>query len=387
MADGNGGHKYPWEEELDRHAEPEPLWPPPLDLGRLASEDPDPPAFLIQDWLPVGYATLFAGHGGVGKSGIAIYLALAMASGSPFFGLPVAKRRVLYLSCEDRENVLHWRLRRAAAHLGVDLGSLTEDLDILDLVGRETTLWDARQPDSPTPAFATLANRIETSRREVIVVDGVTDTYSGNENDRGQVKRYVNQLVGLIPAETGAVLLIGHVAKPTAGGIQTSEGYSGTTAWHNAVRARWYLYPESGEDGKTGDLALELQKSNLGRADQQMKFSWDDDQKLFCGQSANAMSHFDAIKRDESEFDQIVRCFIECRDAAIMIPAATTGNRTAYHVMSQSEIFPKSLIDSKKAGVRRFWRIIEKLRHTGRVQEAEHRRADRHKSVQLSFLR
>jgi RecA-family ATPase len=71
-----------------------------------------------------------------------------------------------------------------------------------------------------------------------LFVDGISDTYGGNENVKTDVKRYVNALVGLIPPVTGAVVLEGHVAKPAATNGQTTEGYSGTTGWHNSVRAR-----------------------------------------------------------------------------------------------------------------------------------------------------
>ena len=45
-----------------RNSEQEPEqpkgWPPPLDLVALASKPVEPPAFVIPDWLPAGYATL-----------------------------------------------------------------------------------------------------------------------------------------------------------------------------------------------------------------------------------------------------------------------------------------------------------------------------------------
>ena len=118
----------------------------------------------------------------------------------------------------------------------------------------------------------------------------MSDTFGGNENARGDVKRFVNSLVALIPPDQGALMLVGHIAKPTAASPMTSDGYSGSTGWHNSVRARWYLYPEStpaedrGRPERTGDLILELQKSNLGRTDQSMRFRWDDDAHMFLGQ-------------------------------------------------------------------------------------------------------
>ena len=118
------------------------MWPPGLDLEALAEREPEKPRFIMLDWLPVGYAALLAGHGGVGKSGIALHLAVCVAAGIPFFGIEVDRRRVLYLSCEDRENVLHWRLARICAHAGVNLAGLRGWLEIVDLVGHDCVLWE-----------------------------------------------------------------------------------------------------------------------------------------------------------------------------------------------------------------------------------------------------
>ena len=232
-----------------RHAEPEEFWPPSLDLEVLAEREPAPPRFVVQDWLPSGYATLFAGHGGVGKSGIALNLAVCIAAGLPFFGLAVERCRVLYASCEDRENVLHWRLARICRHLGIDLAGLRGWLQVLDLVGRDSILWerDPRTGLTLSRAYYELQARSKEYATEVLMLDGISDTFGGGENVKTEVKRYVNACLALVPADTGALLLIGHVAKPAASNPSTNEGYSGSTGWHNAVRARLYLYPEMEE--------------------------------------------------------------------------------------------------------------------------------------------
>ena len=70
----------------------------------------------------------------------------------------------------------------------------------------------------------------------MIFADGISDTFGGNENDRTQVKRFVNALLHPVPRD-GALLLIGHIAKPVATVRATSEGYSGSTGWHNAAHS------------------------------------------------------------------------------------------------------------------------------------------------------
>ena len=378
-----------------RAKNPDPhAWPAGLDLEDLASREPEQPRFLIPDWLPCGYATLLAGHGGIGKSAIALHLAVCAAAGVRFFGLEVARRRVLYLSCEDRLAVLHWRLSRICSHLGIDLATLRGWLEIIDLVGTDTILWDRdpRTGTTITPAYGLLQERMASHQTEVLIVDGVSDTFAGNENSRGEVKRYVNGLVALIPPDTGAVLLIGHVSKLGSTAGANGEGYSGSTGWHNSVRARWYLYPEAtqSEDGerdaRTGDLILDLQKSNNGRTDQSIRFTWDQEAHLFLGREIVGATASDRAHRDRIESKGILAALRACVESVppIVVPTAMTGQRTAYHVLNQRPEFPDSLRAGKPAK-RRFWRQIEFLRQMHAIEECCYRRTNRHPAEKFAI--
>jgi RecA-family ATPase len=369
------------------HTEQEPsllVWPPRIDLHALSLKEPSPPRFIMDPWLPCGYATLLAGHGGVGKSGIALYLFVCIAMGLPFFGVPTERRRVLYLSCEDREEVLHWRLSRICAYLGISLSDLSGWLDIIDLVGHDTIMYQPGRDGSPLKgAYQQLSRKIKTHATQLLVVDGISDTYDGNENARAEVKAYVNALLALIPPAEGAVVLVGHVPKLVAN-TNTKEGYSGSTGWHNAVRARWYLYPESqsGEGmtaGRSGDLILDLQKSNLGPADKAMQFSWDEEAGMFTGKVVGEESHFDKKHQERQEQNGIMTSLLGCKD---YVPAATSGPRTAYHVLSAQPDFPASLREGT-INKRRFWRHIEELRVMGLIMESSITLPDRHKRVTI----
>jgi hypothetical protein len=376
-------------ERHDPPAEGESLWPEPLNLAALATREPERPTFIVEDWLPCGYATLLAGHGGVGKSGIALHLAVCSATETPFFGLHVAHRRVMYLSCEDRESVLHWRLSRICSYLGKNLADVSS-LDIIDLVGRDAVLWerDPKTGQTLTPAWAELAARIKRNDIELLIVDGISDTFAGNENARSDVKRFVNSLVRVIPEDRGAVLLVGHVSKPSAAAGGGGDGYSGSTQWHNAVRARCYLYPETdqGEDGgrpqKTGSLLLELQKTNHGKADQQMRFKWDEAAHLFTGEVIGGTA-FDRKHQEREELGGIRRAMKGCMDSGISIPAALQGPRTAFQVLSLRPEFPESLRGGGRAKSGRFRRHIETLRQIRHIDESSIARRDRHKTLTL----
>lgn len=332
--------------------------------------------------------TLCAGHGGVGKSAIEFYRAVCIASGRDFFGLATYRRRVGYLSCEDRTPILHWRLDRICRDLDMPMRELAGWLHILDLVGRPTILWerDGYRGGTLTPAYDELRRFIRKYRVDVLFVDGISDTYGGNENARGEVKAFVNSLLALIPL-TGALVLIGHIGKPAASGTVNGEGYSGSTQWHNAARARWYLRPETveGEDGdrtKTGDLILELQKANFGPVDRSMRFTWDDDAKLFLGRPIGQATASDRAHRDRTERDAVLRCIEACALADIVVPAATSGPRTTYHTLSLRPEFPESL-KGGKAERARFWRCVEYLRQSKCITSAIDPKPNRHNALKL----
>lgn len=375
------------QERLDAEAAKH-SWPAPLDLAALSGHEPRQPQFIVPDFIPAGYATLLAGHGGVGKSAIALYLAVCIALGLLWAGVACAARCVLYLSCEDREGVLHWRLDRICRHLGISLAELAGRLFILDLVGHDSILWD-RDPKTGytvTPGYGQLCEHMQRSGAEVLFVDGITDTYAGSNATASEVKRYVNALVGLVPPDTGAAVLLGHVSRPTAANSVTTEGYGGTTGWHNAVRSRMYLYPETeqaddaGRPERTGRLLLELQKSNLGRIDRAISWRWDDDAHLFLPEAAP--TEFDRQHQSREERRGILLALKACMAASIIVPAAMSGPRTSYIALRDRPEFPQSMRSGKPA-VRRFWREIEALRQLKQVDEESYERSNRHKALKL----
>lgn len=368
-------------------------WPACLDLKAMSQHSPVRPQFIIPNWLPSGYATLLAGHGGVGKSGIALHLAACISLGRHFFGAVTSKRRVLYLSCEDRTNVLHWRLKHVCDFEGISLNDLVGELEIIDLVGHDCILYsrDPRTGETRSPSYARLASRMRELGAEMLIVDGISDAFGGNENSKVEVKQFVNSLLSLIPADVGALLLIGHVAKPTASAPNTAEGYSGTTGWHNAARARWYLFPETepGDDWggrlvRTGRLQLELQKSNYGAADQAMRFRWDEQARLFVGTMMTSSTNPAQRKAQETQEKQGI---LDAGRAAIgkglSVPAASTGPKTALHVLSAETVFPASLRGPQHR--KRFWRLVREMQSQQLIGVESYVSTSRHPQQRFVF--
>ncbi len=63
---------------------------------------PDPPEMEWAVWglIPSGYMTTLAAHGGMGKSYLAIRLAISVATGTRFLGMPVKLGKVLFVDAE-----------------------------------------------------------------------------------------------------------------------------------------------------------------------------------------------------------------------------------------------------------------------------------------------
>ncbi|MBK9245177.1 MAG: AAA family ATPase [Burkholderiales bacterium] len=340
-----------------------------IDLQALA-DDPPPPRFIVPVWLPQGEVTLFAGHGGTGKSAIALYLAVCVALGRPFFGMPTERRRVLLLSLEDAAAVLHWRIARLSAWIGFDIADLARWLTIVDGTGADAELLaETKHGAALTHVYEWLRQQMHGA--EVLIVDGASDAYGASEIDRRHVRMFLRAVRRLIPA-SGAAVLLAHVDKASARAGDTSQGYSGSTAWSNSVRARWYLRPDETRDG----LLLELQKANLAPAGAQIAVRWNPEYHVFAGECELPAGRLDRAVRDSDERAAVLALIRAAAASGNPLPAAASGQRTAHSVAEARDDCPGSL--RGKAGRARFYRHVEALRAAGSVRVEAVRKANRH---------
>jgi RecA-family ATPase len=100
-------------------------------------------------------------------------------------------------------------------------------------------------------------------RVDVLVLDNIGRVYGGNESDRHQVTMFVNGALGMVRGRPFAPVFLGHVARS-----QGSE-FSGSAAWENACRMRWYMartLPDHKQDEDeptdTGIVYLAKRKAN-----------------------------------------------------------------------------------------------------------------------------
>jgi len=352
------------EEENDR---PTTDLPGAIDLRELAKTEPPPPRFIVANWMPQGEVTLLSGHGGTGKSMMVLYLAVCIARGHPWYGIPTERRRVLYLSLEDPKPILHWRLSRIC-DLEVSIADLHESLHLFDWSDSAAPMMiRTRDGAQLTDVYERLRKCIEESKADVIIIDGGSDAFGGNENDRAEVRAFVRAVRRLIPPD-GAALILAHVDKATAKAGESSQGYSGSTAWNNSVRSRWFL--RSDDDG---GMLIELQRIRDAASGAQIRLRWNDSAKMFNGGLETPPGGLEREIMESEERATLVRLIGELAAAGNPVPTAHTGPRTAFHVMVAHPNFPPQM---RSKG--RFWAAIETLRQTNRIRVGKERTASRH---------
>jgi RecA-family ATPase len=102
------------------------------------------------------------------------------------------------------------------------------------------------------------------------------NVYAGSEIDRSQVQQFVGLTTKIAVTAKGYLALASH---PSLTGINTSTGLSGSTQWHNAVRARAYLKgvnPEPGEQPDDDLREIVFKKNQYGKLGESIVLRYQD---------------------------------------------------------------------------------------------------------------
>jgi archaellum biogenesis ATPase FlaH len=236
-----------------------------VSISDILTRPPDPQNFAIEGILPNGVVTLLGAHGGTGKSMLALIAMTCLAMGVQFMGKVTKKSKVIFYSAEDPAQVIRRRLFRICKSMDIHPREIAANVLILDATDNPTLYNNTK-----TPAFDALSLDAKQFKPDVIIIDNASDTFDSNEIERARVREFVRLLASLSKPSNAAILLLAHIDKQTARGNGGSEGYSGSTAWHNSARSRLFL---SESDGV---LILEHQKSNFGLRSEPIHMRWTD---------------------------------------------------------------------------------------------------------------
>jgi RecA-family ATPase len=257
-------------QEENAAPEPTPEELPPLPFINMANWDNEPvpeQEWAVPDQIPLGQTTPFTGEGGYGKSTVQLHLCAAHALGLGWLNTLPEPGPSIFFEAEDGEKTIHRRLAAIGAHYGVTFEDMIRGgLHVVSLFGCDAVLATPTRNGKiePTPLYRQLLQAAGDIKPKMIGIASSANVFTGSEIDRTQAQQFIGLLNRLAMIAVGGVVLIAH---PSLTGINTDTGLSGSTQWHNAVRARFYLKgikAEADEQPDTDLRELVFKKNQFG---------------------------------------------------------------------------------------------------------------------------
>jgi RecA-family ATPase len=231
--------------------------------------------WLVPDWIPFQTVTGLYGDGGVGKSLLAQQLLTATALNQKWIGLQTMPVKSLGVFCEDPHDELHMRQYNINLHYDCEFADLA-DMRWLERFGEDNVLMDFNGGHGNTTKF--FDEVLVTAKEfgaQLVIIDTVADTFGGNENDRNQVRQFIQVALGQIAREIdGCVVALAH---PSRSGLASGSGDSGSTGWNNSFRSRAFLSEPEVAQGEVPDpnaRTLQRKKANYALRDDTIDLRW-----------------------------------------------------------------------------------------------------------------
>ena len=336
----------------------------------LATVEPAPPAYVWEGLVPAGHVTLLSAHGGTGKSMVALMACVSVALGLPLFGIPTRQGNAVFYSGEDGAGLLRHRLRLVCRAMGVSVDDLAGRLFILDATDDDPTLFAevttaGRREGVTTATFDGLRNFMAAHAVSFVVVDNASDAFDASEIDRARVRGFVRALARIARTHDAGVLLLAHVDKGTSRGDRgpNSEGYSGSTAWHNSARSRLFMSRD-----KDGALLLEHQKNNLGKLHDPLRLLWLEGGIPQADAPVGPMLQGIA---DRGQTKALLKLIAEFTTRGEVITTATTSRTHAAKLLHQEATYPK-LKDGE------VFDLLRRAERAGQLERVVFKGSDRH---------
>lgn len=230
--------------------------------------------WVWRGWLPRGHVVGLYGPPGVAKSTFSQTVATAVADGIQLYGADTLQGPVLMLSCEDELDELQRRELAIVNGLGCDYPS---ELMVESRLGKDSVLVTfGSEGETESAVLHALRELLAGLRPVLLILDIVTDFWVGSEINRHHVNAFVKRyLSGLARDFNLCVLFLAH---PSAAGIASGTGTSGSTAWEGSVRSRLYLARPVNDKGdpdmESDERILSLPKANYAKAGAEIRLRY-----------------------------------------------------------------------------------------------------------------
>ena len=244
------------------------LLPPCIDMSAWGTRQVPSLDWVIENRIQNQSVALLTGDGGVGKTVLALDLAIATILGmGEWLGAKFLKSGpAMMLCCEDDARVFE-RRTVAIASIRKTAVSAIQSLHLITLAGKTETILalpDHNGVMRPTQLYHDLMKRAKKVKPIIIIIDNAADVFGGDEINRRQVRQFISLLRALAVECDTAVVLNAH---PSLSGMASGRGTSGSTHWHNSVRQRFYMREADAHENPLkieGLRIVEIMKNNYG---------------------------------------------------------------------------------------------------------------------------
>lgn len=198
-------------------SDPSPTFPV-VPIGEIPSDD-SRPRWLIEGLWGAAAAGLIGGQPKLGKTFLAIDMAVSVASGTPCLGVyrVLQPGRAVVFHAEDSLGAIRERVEALARHRGVPF----RDLDLLAITAPSLRL------DLPAHRER-LLNTLEPLQPRILILDPLVRLHSREENDSQQIAELLSFLRDLQRTLDLAVVLVHHLRKSGAPNEQPGLGLRGS---------------------------------------------------------------------------------------------------------------------------------------------------------------
>jgi len=332
-----------------------------VDMRDLMQREPPSARYVFEPIIPRRVTTLLGGHGGMGKSVLALTLAVHAACGRKWGPFAAVQCRAVYVSLEDDADTVRYRLRRIIEAYNLPAASAIDALQVFDGSGVEATLaMEVADGGIHRLMQTAVMERVADACKGagLIVVDNASDAYGGNENDRRQVRAFIRSLTQLARANDAGVLLLAHIDKSAARNGANGNSYSGSTAWHNSVRSRLALLSDD------GGISLTHEKAQFSKAAEPMRLAFVDHGVLVPVDAQASQRAADSQIAADAE--SVAAALAKLVAEGMNVPTAATGGYTAWHVLA-------TVPEIAALGKDRTKHALVNLERSGRVVRVEYR--------------
>lgn len=215
-----------------------------IPYGQFRTEPQPKPDEIIQGMLHQGCKLILGGTSKSNKSWCLIDLAVAVASGKPWWGHNTTQGKVLFINFELQEWAMLERLQAVKENrLGLGTTDLDDHLHIWNMRGHNADLSILRPQ---------LEAQIAEHGYSMIIIDPAYKVLGDrDENANGEIASLMNEFERLAKKTKAAIVLAHHFAKGDSSNKNAIDRMSGAGAWARDPDAIIVLSPHEEPDSFT----------------------------------------------------------------------------------------------------------------------------------------